>query len=175
MVMRCTQDLRPALLMYRCRAPPSEYLPGSLRALARVADSAIESPPPPPARRGVPTYVTTLEMGYRGKHAARLGTEKRLSAMKTRASGTIWDREGMVSGGAGGTRTPYLFNAIEALSQMSYSPTHAGGLFGHYVVDYTRAFSDLARSSRWEGTPSDDNDRAPGDGETARHRTIRDS
>ena len=26
-------------------------------------------------------------------------------------------------GGAGGTRTPYLFNAIEALSQMSYSPT----------------------------------------------------
>ena len=26
------------------------------------------------------------------------------------------------SGGAGGTRTPYLFNAIEALSQMSYSP-----------------------------------------------------
>ena len=28
----------------------------------------------------------------------------------------------MVSGGAGGTRTPYLFNAIEALSQMSYSP-----------------------------------------------------
>ncbi len=27
-------------------------------------------------------------------------------------------------GGAGGTRTPYLFNAIEALSQMSYSPMH---------------------------------------------------
>ena len=26
-------------------------------------------------------------------------------------------------GGAGGTRTPYLFNAIEALSQLSYSPT----------------------------------------------------
>ena len=25
-------------------------------------------------------------------------------------------------GGAAGTRTPYLFNAIEALSQMSYSP-----------------------------------------------------
>ena len=25
-------------------------------------------------------------------------------------------------GGAGGTRTPYLFNAIEALSRMSYSP-----------------------------------------------------
>ena len=24
--------------------------------------------------------------------------------------------------GAGGTRTPYLFNAIEALSQLSYSP-----------------------------------------------------
>ena len=29
-------------------------------------------------------------------------------------------------GGAGGTRTPYLFNAIEALSQMSYSPTGSG-------------------------------------------------
>lgn len=28
-------------------------------------------------------------------------------------------------GGAAGTRTPYLFNAIEALSQMSYSPTRA--------------------------------------------------
>ncbi len=27
------------------------------------------------------------------------------------------------SGGAGGNRTRYLFNAIEALSQMSYSPT----------------------------------------------------
>ena len=36
--------------------------------------------------------------------------------------GTLQDRAGMVSGGAGGTRTPYLFNAIEALSQMSYSP-----------------------------------------------------
>ena len=78
------------------------------------------------------------------------------------------------SGGAGGTRTPYLFNAIEALSQMSYSPTRAGGLLGHYVVDYTRAFSDPARNSRWTGNPSDDNDRAPGDGETARHRTGRD-
>ena len=32
-------------------------------------------------------------------------------------------REG--SCGAGGTRTPYLFNAIEALSQLSYSPTPA--------------------------------------------------
>ena len=27
-------------------------------------------------------------------------------------------------GGAGGVRTPYLLNAIQALSQMSYSPTH---------------------------------------------------
>ena len=26
-------------------------------------------------------------------------------------------------GGAGGTRTPYLLNAIQALSQMSYSPS----------------------------------------------------
>ena len=30
------------------------------------------------------------------------------------------------NGGAGGTRTPCLFNAIEALSQMSYSPTGSG-------------------------------------------------
>ena len=29
----------------------------------------------------------------------------------------------MPAGGAGGTRTPYLFNAIEALSLMSYGPT----------------------------------------------------
>ena len=29
------------------------------------------------------------------------------------------------AGGAGGTRTPCLFNAIEALSQMSYSPTRS--------------------------------------------------
>ena len=36
------------------------------------------------------------------------------------------------SGGAGGTRTLYLFNAIEALSRLSYSPkerTRAGALF----------------------------------------------
>ena len=32
-------------------------------------------------------------------------------------------RKSVRHGGAGGTRTPYLFNAIEALSQMSYSPT----------------------------------------------------
>ena len=34
---------------------------------------------------------------------------------------------GTKGGGAAGTRTPYLFNAIEALSQMSYSPTRAVG------------------------------------------------
>ena len=32
------------------------------------------------------------------------------------------DRNSPQFGGAGGTRTPYLFNAIEALSQLSYSP-----------------------------------------------------
>ena len=32
------------------------------------------------------------------------------------------EREGKV-GGAGGTRTLYLFNAIEALSRLSYSPS----------------------------------------------------
>ena len=34
-----------------------------------------------------------------------------------------WDGAGSVCGGAGGTRTRYLFNAIEALSRLSYSPT----------------------------------------------------
>ena len=40
----------------------------------------------------------------------------------------------------GGLEPPYLFNAIEALSQMSYSPTYTGGLPGHHTVDYTKAF-----------------------------------
>ena len=43
--------------------------------------------------------------------------------MKWGCCGTVEDGDGMLDGGAGGTRTPYLFNAIEALSQMSYSPT----------------------------------------------------
>ena len=33
------------------------------------------------------------------------------------------DEEQGGGGGAGGIRTPYLFNAIEALSRVSYSPT----------------------------------------------------
>jgi hypothetical protein len=33
-----------------------------------------------------------------------------------------WVLSIVTDGGAGGTRTPYLFNAIEALSQLSYSP-----------------------------------------------------
>ena len=37
-------------------------------------------------------------------------------------------RKSVRLGGAGGTRTPYLFNAIEALSQMSYSPNLAGSV-----------------------------------------------
>ena len=41
--------------------------------------------------------------------------------------GTIQDRVGMASGGAGGTRTPDFLRAREALSQLSYSPTEAGG------------------------------------------------
>ena len=36
-------------------------------------------------------------------------------------------RKSVRHGGAGGTRTPYLFNAIEALSQMSYSPKLPAG------------------------------------------------
>ena len=41
--------------------------------------------------------------------------------------GTLQDRVGMVSGGAGGTRTPDFLRAREALSQLSYSPTESGG------------------------------------------------
>ena len=37
--------------------------------------------------------------------------------------GTVQDRVGKVNGGAGGTRTPDPLNAIEVLSQLSYSPT----------------------------------------------------
>ena len=36
--------------------------------------------------------------------------------------GSEESKEGVI-GGAGGDRTLYLFNAIEALSQVSYSPT----------------------------------------------------
>ena len=42
------------------------------------------------------------------------------------------------NGGAGGTRTPYLFNAIEALSQMSYSPTHTVTRLGPAPFKYSR-------------------------------------
>ena len=59
MVMRCTQDFPPALLMYRWSPPPSEYRPGSMRALARVADSVMEPPP----SRTIPTYITTPGTG----------------------------------------------------------------------------------------------------------------
>ncbi len=45
--------------------------------------------------------------------------------LRPQEMGWEWKRKG-VSGGAGGTRTPYLFNAIEALSQMSYSPMQTG-------------------------------------------------
>jgi hypothetical protein len=37
--------------------------------------------------------------------------------------GDLWVRSTRIDGGAGENRTLYLFNAIEALSQMSYSPT----------------------------------------------------
>ena len=45
-----------------------------------------------------------------------------ISAINMGYRETIWGRGGLGGGGAGGTRTPCLFNAIEALSQMSYSP-----------------------------------------------------
>ena len=62
----------------------------------------------------LPTVLTTrMELG---------GTS---SATKWELFGKSWTITGMASGGAGGTRTPCLFNAIEALSQMSYSPSRA--------------------------------------------------
>ena len=45
---------------------------------------------------------------------------------KEAATGNTDIEREITSGGAGGTRTLYLFNAIEALSQMSYSPTRFG-------------------------------------------------
>ncbi len=45
---------------------------------------------------------------------------------KEAATGNTDIEREITSGGAGGTRTLYLFNAIEALSQMSYSPTRRG-------------------------------------------------
>ncbi len=47
-----------------------------------------------------------------------------------------------LGGGAGGTRTPYLFNAIEALSQLSYSPTATK--YSTRRRGYTLGFSMMA-------------------------------
>ena len=49
--------------------------------------------------------------------------ERRLSDTKRGHYGTVWGMDGMVSGGAEGTRTPDFLRAKEALSQLSYSPT----------------------------------------------------
>ena len=50
-------------------------------------------------------------------------TQLRIGALlRPEEAGREWARKDEF-GGAGGTRTPYLFNAIEALSLMSYSPT----------------------------------------------------
>jgi hypothetical protein len=48
----------------------------------------------------------------------------RLNLVKTNNQGREQTGFAKVTfGGAGGVRTPYLLNAIQALSQMSYSPT----------------------------------------------------
>ena len=63
--------------------------------------------------------------------------------------GTAMERIGIgESGGAGGTRTPYLFNAIEALSQLSYSPTPAQYSKGqaHAQAQYRFSLPHTARS-----------------------------
>ena len=51
------------------------------------------------------------------------GNIQRLSNTKRGLFGTIQAKAGSGAGGAGGTRTPDPLNAIEVLSQLSYSPT----------------------------------------------------
>ena len=51
------------------------------------------------------------------------GNIQRLSNTKRSLFGTIQAKAGSGGGGAGGTRTPDPLNAIEVLSQLSYSPT----------------------------------------------------
>ena len=43
--------------------------------------------------------------------------------MKVGVNQWLWGEEKGGGGGAGGDRTLYLFNAIEALSRVSYSPS----------------------------------------------------
>ena len=122
--MRRTHDLRPALLMYRCRPPPSEYRPGSLRALTRVADSAIKLPY---ATKSSHICYHTWD-GILGDACGTDGTPVSVAQLRLQGYyGTIRDSVGKVTGGAGGTRTPDFLRAREALSQLSYSPTESGG------------------------------------------------
>ena len=51
----------------------------------------------------------------------------------SKKASTFWCGKVMI-GGAAGTRTPYLYNAIVALSQMSYSPRHPAAKRGRRVT-----------------------------------------
>ena len=55
-------------------------------------------------------------------------------------------------GGAGGDRTLYLFNAIEALSRVSYSPTVVGPAGGWQALSIYQ--TDAFRRKRWLGADS---------------------
>ena len=75
-----------------------------------------------------PTYLSLL---LNGKRPWRRGLKERyLELVNTNGRRGDLEEERNLNfvselkvGGAAGTRTPYLFNAIEALSQLSYSPT----------------------------------------------------
>ena len=102
----------------------------SLRAVARILGIS-------------PTYLSLLLNGkrpWRGNLKERYEelvntfvTTPQANTSLTKASedGNVTEKVEVLPivnfGGAGGTRTPYLFNAIEALSQMSYSPTRNRG------------------------------------------------
>jgi hypothetical protein len=88
-----------------------------------------------------PTYLSLLingKRGWRGDLKERYktlvntfvnrGASGDTLAQETQSANQAQYRN---SGGAGEDRTPYLFNAIEALSQMSYSPTQLGGNIIH--------------------------------------------
>ena len=82
-----------------------------------------------------PTYLSLLLNGkrpWRGNLKERYEELVNIFVNTTAGSGEKEEETNLAFvsekkvGGAAGTRTPYLFNAIEALSQMSYSPTRFG-------------------------------------------------